>query len=349
MTSLCRSSRTALDAISVRHYSIETNSPTLDGLKHFILFHNKRHPLNWRTGSTRFLSHSRQSQVPPLRNHAGRICFFIRVSTSLDWMDNIQRAKKPIRLPLVFTREEVRAILIHLEGSKWIVGALLYGAGLRLLECLRLRVKDIDFGYKQITVRDGKGAKDRITMLPASVEEPFQHHLTKVRALHELDLREGYGEVFLPNALARKYSNAAPEWGWQYVFPAAKRSVDPRSTAVRRHHIPESVIQKAVKAAIRKAGLAKPGSCHTFRHSFATHLLEDGYDIRTVQELLGHKDVRHGSRHTPHKGGTGVEADRSPNSMKLRIGSLTRNSNQTQNQKYKLETELGTSYISADS
>jgi integron integrase len=171
----------------------------------------------------------------------------------LEWLDNIQRAKKPERLPLVFTPDEVRYILMHLEGSKWMVASLLYGAGLRLLESLRLRVKDLDFSYKQITVRDGKGAKDRVTMLPASVEEPLKRHLLRVRALHQLDLSEGYGEVYLPDALARKYPGAPKEWAWQYVFPAVKRSVDPRSGAVRRHHIPESVIQKAVKGAIRKS------------------------------------------------------------------------------------------------
>ena len=306
----------ARDAIRVRHYSIRTEQSYLRWMKHFILFHNKRHPAEMGEPEvTAFLSHlavNRQVSSSTQNQALAAILFLYKevLKHPLDWMDNIQRAKKPIRLPLVFTREEVRAILIHLEGSKWIVGALLYGAGLRLLECLRLRVKDIDFGYKQITVRDGKGARDRITMLPASVEEPFQHHLTKVRALHELDLREGFGEVFLPNALARKYPNAAGEWAWQYVFPAAKRSVDPRSNAVRRHHIPESVIQKSVKAAIRKAGIAKPGSCHTFRHSFATHLLESGYDIRTVQELLGHKDVTTTMiyTHVLNKGGKGVRS-----------------------------------------
>ncbi len=167
----------------------------------------------------------------------------------------------------------------------------LLDTGLRLLECLRLRVKDIDFAYNQITVRDGKGGKDRVTMLPESLKEPLRKHLAGVKAIHQKDLKEGVGEVYLPHALERKYPNANKEWGWQYVFHAARRSVDPRSEAVRRHHFSESVLQEAVKSAVRSAGIAKPASCHTFRHSFATHLLEDGYDIRTVQELLGHKDV----------------------------------------------------------
>jgi integron integrase len=210
----------------------------------------------------------------------------------LDRLDHIQRAKRPSRLPVVFTRDETSAVLAQLDGSLHLLASLLYGAGLRLMECVRLRVKDLDFGLNQITVRDGKGGKDRVTVLPGSLIPSLERHLVRVKALHESDLKEGYGQVYLPHALAQKYRNASREWGWQYVFPAAKRSLDPRSRVVRRHHIDEQVLQRAVNLAIRRAGIAKPASCHTFRHSFATHLLESGYDIRTVQELLGHKDVR---------------------------------------------------------
>lgn len=206
-------------------------------------------------------------------------------------MDNVERAKKPSKLPVVFTRKEAKAVLVHLEGVKWLMGSLLYGSGLRLMECLRLRVKDIDFEYNQIVVRDGKGGKDRITMLPATLNEPIKRHLQKVKAIHVLDLKAGFGRVHLPFALKKKSPNADLEWGWQYVFPASNRCRDPRTGAVLRHHLHESALQRAVKSAIRSAGIAKQGGCHTFRHSFATHLLEDGYDIRTVQELLGHKDV----------------------------------------------------------
>ncbi len=188
------------------------------------------------------------------------------------------------------------------------MASLLYGSGLRLMECVRLRVKDVDFGYNQIVVRDGKGNKDRTTMLPLALKEPLQRHLARVRSLHQKDLGEGFGEVYLPYALAEKYRRAGWEWGWQYVFPSAKPSVDPRSGKLRRHHVDESVLQKAAKAAVRAAGIAKPASCHTFRHSFATHLLAAGYDIRTVQELLGHKDVSTTMiyTHVLNRGGKGV-------------------------------------------
>lgn len=225
-------------------------------------------------------------------------------------LDDVERAKRPSRVPVVFTREEVKTILMRLEGSKWIMANLLYGSGLRLMECLRLRVKDIEFDYSQIIVRDAKGSKDRVTILPESLKEPFKRHLERVKVLHEQDLKEGFGRVYLPFALARKYPNAEREWGWQYVFPARKRSIDPRSGIERRHHVDASVLQRAIKGAIRQTSIAKSGNCHTLRHSFATHLLENGYDIRTVQELLGHKDVKTTMvyTHIIKKGGRGVQS-----------------------------------------
>lgn len=225
-------------------------------------------------------------------------------------VEDVARAKTPVRLPVVFTREEVRAVLAHLEGTAGLMANLLYGAGLRLMECVRLRVKDLDFDYHQILVRDGKGGKDRATMLPQTIVEPLKRHLESVKALHEHDLKEGFGEVYLPFALERKYPNARKQWGWQYVFPSQKRSLDPRSGKVRRHHLDEKVLQRAVAKAVRAAGLTKPASCHTFRHSFATHLLEAGYDIRTVQELLGHKDVSTTMiyTHVLQQGGRGVRS-----------------------------------------
>ncbi|HYE34140.1 MAG TPA: integron integrase [Methylocaldum sp.] len=228
----------------------------------------------------------------------------------LPWLSEVRRAKKPERLPLVLTVEEVKRVLARLDGQHWLMASLLYGAGLRLLECVRLRVKDVDFGYKQITVRDGKGQKDRMTMLPQAVIEPLKAHLEKVKVLHEHDVEEGYGEVYLPYALERKYPNAGREFGWQYVFSAQHRSRDPRSGKERRHHLDEQSLQRAMKKAVRAAGLTKPASCHTLRHSFATHLLQSGYDIRTVQELLGHKDVSTTMiyTHVLNRGGMGVNS-----------------------------------------
>jgi integron integrase len=232
------------------------------------------------------------------------------LKTPLDWIEGVQRAKRPSRLPVVFTREEVQSILRNLDGVKWLMASLLYGAGLRLTECLRLRVKDLDFGYGQIVVRDGKGAKDRVTVLPISLRDYLKKHLEKVEALHKRDLFEGCGRTTLPFALDRKYPNAAREWGWQYVFPSAKRCWDAESKREVRHHLAEEVLQKAVKAAVYQAGISKPGSCHTFRHSFATHMLESGYDIRTVQELLGHKDLNTTMiyTHVMNKGGRGIRS-----------------------------------------
>jgi integron integrase len=201
------------------------------------------------------------------------------------------RAKRPERLPVVLTRQEVRALLSHLKGAHHLMASLLYGSGLRLMECLRLRVKDVDFGQHQIIVRDGKGQKDRAVPLPSSLRAALQDQIEQARAIHERDLAEGFGHVYLPDALAEKYPNANRELGWQWLFPAPRRSTDPRTGVIRRHHLAETALQKMVRGAVQRAGITKPASCQTLRHSFATHLLEDGHDIRTVQELLGHRDV----------------------------------------------------------
>jgi integron integrase len=225
-------------------------------------------------------------------------------------MENLERVKRPARVPVVLSEAEVKRLLAHLDGRNWLMASLLYGSGLRLMECVRLRVKDIDFDYRQITVRDGKGNKDRITMLPDTCAEVLKRHLLKVKTLHEQDLNDGFGEVYLPFALERKYKNCGKQWGWQYVFPAPKRSIDPRGGKERRHHIDEKVLQRAVTQAARKARIAKSATCHTLRHSFATHLLMNGQDIRTVQELLGHKDVSTTIiyTHVLNRGGRGVRS-----------------------------------------
>ncbi|MCF8006946.1 MAG: integron integrase, partial [Methylovulum sp.] len=230
------------------------------------------------------------------------------LAIELPWLDNVEQAKTPKRLPVVLNRDEIQAILSRLTGTHWLVASLLYGTGMRIMECLRLRVQDVDIKRNEILIRDGKGFKDRVTMLPMSLVVSLQTHLVKVRELHENDLAQNFGAVYMPYALERKYPNAAKEWIWQYVFPAAKLSTDPRTKIVRRHHIQEQAIQRAVKQAARDADLTKAATPHTFRHSFATHLLEGGYDIRTVQELLGHSDVSTTMiyTHVLNKGGKGV-------------------------------------------
>lgn len=302
--------------IRVKHYSIRTEEAYVNWIRRFILFHNKRHPNEMGEPEvSQFLTHLavKGKVSASTQNQAlSAVLFLYRevLKKDIGWLDDVERAKRPQRLPVVFTREETKAILAHLEGSKWLMANLLYGSGMRLMECIRLRVQDLDFEYNQIVIRDAKGQKDRVTMLPVSLKEPLNRHLEKVRAIHEKDLKEGFGEVYLPFALKRKYPNANQEWAWQYVFPASKHSGDPRTGIERRHHIAETVLQRGVKSAIRSVGITKNGSCHTFRHSFATHLLEAGYDIRTVQELLGHKDVSTTMiyTHVLNRGGKGVKS-----------------------------------------
>jgi integron integrase len=284
-------------AIRVRHYSIRTEETYVQWARRFILFHRKRHPSSMGAEEVNaFLTHlavtinvsaSTQNQA------LSAILFLYRnvLDDPLPWMSDIVRARRPRRDPVVLTREEVRAMLAEMQSTPRLVASMLYGTGMRLLECLRLRVKDVDFVARIINIREGKGRKDRRTMVPRPLIDPLQDHLEHVRRTHEKDLGDGFGVVWLPHALERKYPNAGTEWAWQYVFPAVARSRDPRSGVTGRHHMDESTIQKAVKAALRRTKIAKPASCHSFRHSFATHLLDDGYDIRTIQELLGHADV----------------------------------------------------------
>src|SRR5215207_4402994 len=272
------------EAVRTRHYSLRTEEAYIRWAREYILFCGKRHPseLGARDVSV-FVSHlavERKVAASTQSQALSALLFLYRevLALPIGWVDDIERAKKPKRLPVVFTREEAKAVLGHLREESWLMASLLYGSGLRLMECVRLRVKDVDLARLQLNVRDGKGGKDRVTVMPTSLSEPLGRQLERARALHALDLREGFGRVHLPYALARKYPNADREWCWQYVFPARHRSIDPRSGREQRHHIAETALQKAVKRAIIAARAAKPGSCHTFRYSFATHLIESGYD-----------------------------------------------------------------------
>jgi integron integrase len=283
--------------LRIKRYSIRTERAYLDWTRRFILFHGKRHPEQMGEEEiAAFLNHLNLdgNVSASTQNQAFSALLFLYeqvLDRKLQFITGVERVRRPARLPTVLTRGEARAVLAHMKGDYRLMAHLLYGSGLRLLEAARLRVKDIDFAYNRITVQEGKGNRARITLLPMRLKRPLQAHLARVRELHRQDLARGGGAVYLPHALDRKYINAARSWGWQYVFPASRLSVDPRSGETRRHHISEKNLQNAVKIAVRAAGIHKPASCHTFRHSFATHLLETGYDIRTVQELLGHKDV----------------------------------------------------------
>ena len=304
------------DAVRRLHYSRRTEEMYVHWIKRFIYFSGRRHPAGMGEAEvTAFLNHlARERNVAAAtQNQAlSALLFLYRqvLGEPLAWLDQLDRVKRPARVPTVLTAGEVRRLLAAMEGVKWLMASLLYGSGLRLRECLKLRVKDVDFDYGQIVVRDGKGAKDRVTMLPASVVAPLKEQLAAARRLHERDLAEGYGDVELPDALARKYPRAPYEWAWKFVFPSHKLSVDPATGVIRRHHVYENFLVRGVKEAARKARIVKPVSCHTLRHSFATHLLEAGYDIRTVQELLGHSDVSTTMiyTHVLNKGGRGVRS-----------------------------------------
>jgi integron integrase len=284
--------------LRTRHMSIRTEQAYVHWIKRFIFFNQKRHPATLNgTHISRYLTYlavNRKVAASTQNQALNALVFLYReiLKQNIDDLNDFTRAKPAEKLPVVLTPGEVALVFSHMEGVYQLMAGLLYGAGLRLMECVRLRVKDVDFKYHNIVVRDGKGNRDRVTMLPQKYAETLKLQMKKVKIIHQQDLLNGYGQVYLPNALERKFINAAADWPWQYVFPASHLSLDPRSGKKRRHHISESILQKMVRRAVKASGLTKPASCHTLRHSFATHLLENGYDIRTVQSLLGHKDVR---------------------------------------------------------
>lgn len=300
----------------VKHYSIRTEKSYVDWIRRFILFHSKRHPSDMGKAEIEsFLTDLavRGHVAASTQNQALAALLFLYkevLQLELPWLDDVTRAKRPPKLPVVLTQTEARALLAQLDGVHHLVAALLYGSGLRLMEAIRLRVQDVDFERLEITVRSGKGNKDRRTMLPRSLVEPLRAQLDRVRVFHEQDLKYGVGPVYLPYALERKYPNAGHELAWQYLIAASKPAIDPRSGVIRRHHIGEKAFQRAIKNAVRAAGINKPATSHSLRHTFATQLLESGYDIRTVQELLGHKDVRTTQiyTHVLNRGGNAVRS-----------------------------------------
>jgi len=304
------------DVMRRRHYSIRTEQVYVDWIKRFIIYHDKRHPKEMAEEEVAaFLTHLARDRnvAPSTQNQALSALLFLYkdvLKQEIGWLEKVERAKKPSRLPVVLTRSEIKRVFAHLHGTPKLMAGLLYGSGLRLMECVRLRVKDIDFELAQITVRDAKGGKDRITMLPLNLTEPLQRHLVRIKAQHEQDLEDGFGRVHLPFAIGRKFPKAAREWAWQYVFPSSRLSIDPRTGKRQRHHMAEGILQSALKRAVDAAGIVKRANCHSLRHSFATHLLTRGYDIRTVQELLGHKDVSTTMiyTHVLNKPGVGVRS-----------------------------------------
>jgi integron integrase len=304
------------DVARFRHLSLRTEEAYRNWIKRYIFYHGKRHPKELDAEHVRsFLTHLAVNEKvsASTQNQAfNALLFLYRQVLKAEPLniEGVERARHSRRLPVVFTKAEATAVIAKMKGEHQLIASLLYGAGLRIMEAVRLRVKDIDFSRNEINVRDGKGEKDRLTMLPQSLNRALSVQVEVVHRLHEEDKKHGRGEVYLPYALERKYQNAARDFIWQYLFPAEKLSVDPRSGKTRRHHVSEQNVQRAVKTALRAAGVKKNGSCHAFRHSFATHLLEDGYDIRTVQELLGHKDVRTTMiyTHVLNRGGRGVRS-----------------------------------------
>ncbi|WP_052329421.1 integron integrase [Dyella ginsengisoli] len=300
--------------LRLRHYSLRTEQAYIGWIRRFILANGKRHPRDMGVMEVEaFLSRlATDGKVAAgTQNQAlSSLLFLYRevLGVELPWMETVVRAKRPRRVPVVLSRDEVGRLLARLDGQYALMASLLYGAGMRLMECIRLRVKDVDFGRNEICVRDGKGGKDRRVPLPKKLHESLRLQMERVAVIHGEDLAAGFGAVWLPHALARKYPSAQRELGWQYVFPAAQRSRDPRDGTERRHHVGETQLQRAVRSARIRAGIVKPATCHTLRHSFATHLLEAGQDIRTIQELLGHKDVATTQiyTHVLNRGGMGV-------------------------------------------
>ncbi len=302
------------DRLRLGHYSLRTERTYISWIRRYILFHGKRHPKDiGKAEIEAFLTHlavERHVAASTQNQALNALLFLYRhvLGAELPWMEDVVRAKRPQRVPEVLSSQEVAQVLAHLQGANRLMASLLYGSGLRLMEAIRLRVKDVDFDYRQIVVRSGKGAKDRVTPLPSRIEPELRAQIDAVALQHAADRRTGYGTVYLPHALSVKYANAAIELAWQYVFPAKDLSTDPRSGGIRRHHVNEKGLQRAVKQAVARAGIRKKASCHTLRHSFATHLLERGSDIRTVQELLGHKNVQTTMlyTHVLNRGGHGV-------------------------------------------
>ena len=302
------------DAIRLRHYSLRTEQAYIGWIKRYIYFHDKKHPDSMGEPEiTRFLSYlaTQRKVSASTQNQALSSLLFLYkevLNHELAWLDDVVRAKRPKRLPVVLTKQQLTVLFSMMKETNLLIAELMYGTGMRLMECLRLRIKDVDFDYKHILIREGKGNKDRVTVLPESLTSRLQQQITYAQNLHNSDIAEGFGRVYLPFALSRKYPNANRELGWQYVFPSYNRSHDPYDGEVRRHHLDEKNVQRAIRNAAKRAHFNKPVSSHTLRHCFATHLLESGYDIRTIQSLLGHKDVKTTMiyTHVMNKGAMGV-------------------------------------------